>query len=753
MTKHQRSWLLPPAAVALVTGIFLGRNAENLSPALCAVAFSLFAVILLNKRLRFYACIATSLAIGVLAGCIAFHPSLPSEKDYQIRGVISDEISKGSFGQYRLYLSDVTLDNRHLAGGAYWTFYDDEAPENLLPGKTVSFSASLYHPRGAVNPDGYNFRESLLQRGVIVGLYGNDDLRISDSDCFSFYGSVAAIRHRLSVSLRTSLGDETGSYASALLFGMRSLIPSEDRQAFENLGIAHILSVSGFHVSVLIGVLASLFHLLRLKQRIRICLYAIILSLYTALCGMSQPVIRASLLLLMTVEGKILNRPRSGLHLLCGTLFIMALLSPVQVTSASFQLTFCAMFGLVLFTTLIHRIRPFRGKLTQGILDSLILTFGIQLGLLFPELLFFQRFPLLVFLISLPASIFFGFLIALFWLAALMLPLFSLSSLLSGLLSAVTDFLLSGIRRLGSVPGLTLWFHKPDMFSALGIILLFLAFCTLFRLRGWLRAGLFAAGTVLLVLSLLPAPHACTEYIQFSAGNADAAILRDQDRTYVFDTGENDATLSSYLRIHRLIPDAVFITHLHADHAGGLRSMIDDGIPVPLIYLPEGAETQAIHPDFLHLLRELQNSGTEVRTLGRGDVIPLPSGTLTVLWPERGKTRSGQDANDYSLVSRLILKGTVFLQTGDLSGRYETYCAVPSDLLKASHHGSSSSTSSAFLSAVSPDAILLSCRQRSRLKAFQDRVGNIPVYCTSEYGALTVRFDDGGYTIIPFMSH
>lgn len=63
-----------------------------------------------------------------------------------------------------------------------------------------------------------------------------------------------------------SLGNETGSYASALLLGMRSLIPSEDRQAFSRLGIAHILSVSGFHVGVLIGILNLLFHLLKLRQ-------------------------------------------------------------------------------------------------------------------------------------------------------------------------------------------------------------------------------------------------------------------------------------------------------------------------------------------------------------------------------------------------------------------------------------------------------------------------------------------------------
>lgn len=753
MTPRQRGWLLPPASFALVAGVFLGRNAEGILLPAIAFAMALFAVLLLNGRPRFIACLAVSLTIGVCAGHIAFHPVLPPENEYMVSGVISDEMTSGNFGQYRLFLCDVTLDGRPLSGGAYWTFYSDEEPVDLLPGKAVSFTASLYHPRSADNPEGYDFREALLQRGVTVGLYGKDSLAVRTGDHHSFYGTVAGLRHDISLSLRQTLGEETGSFASALLLGIRSLIPSEDRKAFSNLGIAHILSVSGFHVGILFGALAAVFRLLRLRQGVRLFFYALILFFYAALCGMNQPVIRASLLLVLSIEGRILNRPRSGIHLLSGTLFLMTLLSPVQVTSASFQLTFFAMFGLVWFTPLARRFHHRFVRIPRVVSDSLILTFGVQLGLLLPELLFFQRLPLLVFLINMPAMLLFSVLISLFWLSALLLPVPGLSSLLSVPLSAVTKALLSGVRTLGSLPGLTLWLHTPNLLTVLGVVFVFSAFCAFVRFRTGLRAGLFLAGAALIVFSLFPVPHTGTEYIQFSAGNADAAILRDQDVTWVIDTGENDATLSSYLRAHRLTPDAVILTHLHADHAGGLRAMIDDGIPVRLLYLPEGAEAQDVHPDFLSLLSELRQSGTEIRTLGRGDVLPLPSGTLAVLWPEKGRIRPGQNANNYSLVARLTLKGTVFLQTGDLTGTYEHYCAVHADLLKAAHHGSPSSTTEAFLSDVSPSAILLSCRQESRLRSFRERAGSIPVYGTPECGAITVRFIEGGYDIIPYVSH
>lgn len=753
MTRRQRGWLLPPAAASLLAGVFIGRNIVSAVYPLCGFFIALAAVLLLRGRLRLAACVAACLVLGVSAGSLAFHPVLPDEGEYDVSGVIADEVDVGSFGHYRLYISDVTLNGCPCSGKAYWTFYGDEAPDVLLPGQAVSFHASLYHPSGSDNPDGLNFRESLLQRGVTFGLYGNDGLTLMDAGRFSFHGTVAAVRHRIAVSLRDTLGEETGAYASALLLGMRSLIPSEDRLAFSNLGIAHILSVSGFHVGILIGALAALFRLLRLRQGLRIILYAVILFFYTLLCGLNQPVIRASLLLLLGLEGRLLNRPRSGIHLLCAVLMFMTLLSPVQVTSASFQLTFCAVFGIVWFSPLARRVSAFfRHKLPKALAESFVLTFGIQLGIFFPELLFFQRLPLLVFLVNLPATLVFSFLIACFWLVLLLLPVPGLATLLSGPLSALTGFLLSAVRSLGSLPGLTLWIRSPGILTALGVILVFLGCCLFLRLRLRLRSVLFAAGAALIVFSLLPAAHTSTEYILFSAGNADAAVLRDGDKTVVIDTGEDDAVLSSYLRTHRLVPDAVILTHLHADHAGGLRSILADGIPVPLLYLPEGAGLQQVHPDFLLLLDKLRDAGTDIRTLCRGDVIPLPSGTLTVLWPEKGKTRPGQDPNNYSLVSRLVLKGTSMLLTGDLPESYERYCAAPADLLKAAHHGSRSSTSDAFLSAVSPSAVLLSCRHLSRIVSFRDRAGGIPVYGTAECGAVTVRFDEGSYTVIPYLS-
>lgn len=750
MTKRERGWILPPAAILFAAGILLGRDAPSLLFFLFGLLFSAAAALLLRGRGFLCALLASALSLGGLCGFIAWHPVLPEAGDYQISGVVTEEIRADSL-RFRTILSHVTLNGEPFARGAYWTAYTSELPEGLEPGMAVSFSGSLYHPQGTENPDGYDFRAEMLRRGVTVGVYGMTDLRIATPDFFSLSGRAAALRHTLSQQLVTALGDEAGGYASTLLLGSRSLIPSEDRAAFSRLGIAHVLSVSGFHVGILISLLIPLFRLLRMPQKIRLLLASLFLACYCALCGFAQPVIRASLLFLLAFYGKTLARPRSGLHLLSAVFMLMLLFSPVQLTGLSFQLSFGAMLGLTLISPFLRSLWDPANRFVCRLFDGVCAGIGAQLGILLPSLAAFQDLPLLSLLANLPMMFLSTALILTDWAVLLTLPVPFLSPLVCGAARTFTEGLVSVVRFLGQNPAISLWTKAPDGITAAGILLLSLGLCVLPRLKKFQRLALCCAGGLLMVLSLFPWPHTGTEYWQFSVGNADAAVLWDREKVIVIDAGYDDGVVSSFLRRRRLTPDAVILTHLHADHADGVRSLLAENIPIPLCYLPEGAESALVHPDVAALVQELKDGGTAFRTLAAGDRVPLPSGSADVLWPERGKVRPGQDANDFCLVLRLDLKGTSLLQTADLSGRYEMYAAAPADLLKIAHHGSASSTSEDFLSSVSPQAILLSTGRETRHQQVLERIGGIPLYSTALGGALTVRFFPSAFSVETFL--
>jgi len=756
MTSRQWGWVIPPMAVFLALGILLGQNARGLLLPAAAVLASLCACFLLQGRGRFCALMTLALALGTLRGYQGFHPALPdAREDCVISGVVSEEVQSHSSGQVRTSLRNVTLDGVPVSGGAYWTFYIDteteSVPADLLPGRQITFTGTVYHPSGASNPDGYDFRKDLLRRGMTIGVYGKSDLVISDPSFFSFYGFTAKLRHALTVRLTAALGEETGGYAATMLFGSRSMLTEEDRAAFSNLGIAHILSVSGFHVSILISFLALLFRLLRLPQRLRWWLYALALSFYAALCGFNQPVIRAAVLLLISLRGKILNRPRPFLHMLCATMIVMLLFSPVQLTGLSFRLSFGAVFGLALIAPYLRRLWRPRRSAFRKLRDGLAAGISAQLGILLPELSAFQSLPLLGLLANIPVIAYASALISLYWLVLLTLPVPVLSPLLCKLAVRGTGLLLRAVRLLGHLPGITLWLPAPTWLTVIGVLLIAAGLCILPRLKGKTRLALCLSGAAVFVFSMLPVSHTTTEYYQFSVGNADAAILWDRDEVYVIDTGYEDSTVASFLRRRRLTPTAVILTHLHSDHIYGLRAMLENEIPIPVLYLPADATIPNIHPEMLELLDKVRATGTEFRELSAGDTLTLPSGTASVLWPVKGTVRAGQDANLYSLTMLLNLSGTRMLTTGDLEKQYEMYAAEGADILKVAHHGSRTSTTPEFTDLVSPSVAVVSCASETRAAEIASRLEGIPVYATATRGAVTIRFLPSGYIVQTFL--
>lgn len=751
-------WLLPQMTAGLMVGILLGRAAALAGQpawpaALIGLAASIARALLWHGKYRISAVVLAALFLGCLLSWSAYNPPLPIEGSHQICGVVTQEIHLREDGQVQTILSDVTLDGQPWRSDAYWTYYLDEAetlPEALIPGARVSFGGRLYHPSGAENPDGFDFREYLLQRGVHFGVYGADELSFPDGS-FSLQGSLAALRHRLSLRLMDVMGDEAGSYAAAMLLGTRDFIPQEDNDAFRKLGIAHILSVSGYHVGVLTAMLNLALKPLSIQRTWQLGLRCALLWAYCLLTGGSAPVVRAALLVLLWELSRICHRKASSLHLLCAAAAVQLIFSPSLLTNPSFQLTYGAMLGLTLIQPALKRRRKPRKKAAKAFWQVFTASIAVQLGLLPFQLFWFGELPLLSLLVNIATATLTTGLMSLYWLTLGFLWLPGMRELFGWISAQVTHVLLEGIRLLAASSGFSLWTRRPDVLFLLGWALLMLGIIPLLPLRLARKQQVMRlTGLLLMATLLLPLPHHETTYIQFSVGEADAALLHDQDAVVVIDAGEDGRVLSDYLHQRRLSVDLLILTHLHTDHAGGVQALLDAGIPVKRCFLPADASTPAIDPGLTDLLTALAETGTEIASLSRGDVLPLPSGSLTALWPVAGATRPQQDANDGSLVLLADLCGTTLLLTGDLTSRYESYSAIPADILKAAHHGSCGSTSPAFLAAVSPQAILLSCGTDDRELSFAERTGTLPVYSTHTHGAIIIRFDDGLFRVYPF---
>lgn len=193
-------------------------------------------------------------------------------------------------------------------------------------------------------------------------------------------------------------------------------------------------------------------------------------------------------------------------------------------------------------------------------------------------------------------------------------------------------------------------------------------------------------------------------------GQGDSILAGSDGHYMLIDAGENDQadTVISYLKQAGVTSlDYVIGTHPHSDHIGGLDKVIDE-FPVEKVILPPVEHTTRTFED---VLDSVSNRGLKITKPVPGDTYSLGNASFTVVAPVRDYDN---DLNNWSVGIRLVYGGNSFLMCGDAEAEAESDIVksgitLQSDVLKAGHHGSSTSTSDIFLKAVSPSYVVIQC--------------------------------------------
>lgn len=461
----------------MMAGIALGFQAPTSAMPMLCVSAALAGLLLLGRRrTRAAGCLLLTFLLGAALGIRTANPTLPPEGDAQVTGVVAGEVDfRAEKGQVRVILRDVMLNGERIASGAYWTYYlkaDENIPDFLTPGARISMTAEVYHPQGQRNPHGYDFRQALRQKNILIGLYGAAKLQALP-DGLSLYGLAARFNHRMAQTLRDVCGEKAGQLASAVLLGMRDEVPDEEQEQFRRLGIAHILSVSGFHVGVLVALLALLIMPVK-HRRLRMALTLPMLLAYAFLTGGNAPAVRAVLLWAIVCWGRIRHKRVLMPHVLCASAMIQLMFAPAQLFSASFQMTYGVMAAICGITAQTapnaQKKRGWKGK----ILSPLSVSAAAQFGVLLPELYWFGRVPLLGIAVNVLLVAGMNVLLLLDWVTLLLTSIPWLAALPGAATRVTSEGFLHLVNALGRFAP-TLWTRQPDAWVVLGWLLVFAA--------------------------------------------------------------------------------------------------------------------------------------------------------------------------------------------------------------------------------------------------------------------------------------
>ena len=613
----------------------------------------------------------------------------------------------------RVYLTVKTKAiNKQALESGLLIVLDQASGTKITVGDNVELTGKITKPAEKRNPGGFNYALYLESKKIYgqVWIDNEESLKIvSHQDNLWTYAeqlknSCAALYDRVYTK-------EQATLIKGIVLGEKT--QSEDMTAlFQEAGISHVLAISGLHVGYLFLLVQFGFKKFKINVRLQSLWMAIILMLYVLITGGSTSVIRAALMLWLSIFAITLKESTDAVNNLAFAAILILLVNPAQLFSVSFQLSFLAILAIIMFY------RPINYKVNvhnHHYLENIILTSVVSIGILPVLLINFHVFNFMTFI----GNILIVPLIGILLLYNLAIIPFLFLPMLGGLITYPSKILCDLIFFLTQkVANITMFKFFGNINIGLFIILVLclLGISGYFNLSQKKNALCFffsvgLIGSVVIVSTIMPKPLRLTF---IDVGEGDALLIETpQNHTFLVDGGgyENLDYEHQAISEKTLLPilysknirclEGVFITHNHADHAQGIEEILQK-MPVKKIFLSNKYNGNL----------EFQNK-IPVTFLKKGDVLKTDDGIqFDIFWPEGQREALPDDEqNAGSLMMNVSYEAFDVFLTGDAESSQEQQILerLPDvDLLKVGHHGSKNATSMDFLKKIQPEYAIIS---------------------------------------------
>lgn len=246
--------------------------------------------------------------------------------------------------------------------------------------------------------------KALLADKFYFTVYDLENISLVGED--RYYKTVGKIKNAYKSTVQSYLPNESGAVVLGITIGDRSGIGTHIRNCFNYSGTAHLLVVSGLHLTLWTLFISNFIAVLRKKRFLNTAVTIIFILLYSALTGFSVSVVRAGIMLFTIKIANILNRDSDSLNSLGIAVFLLMAANPFTVYSVSFLLSAGSTLGLIMFggklrtllykTSIGRRItKYFVGRIFT---DSFAVSIAVSVFTLPVFILYFDMFPVLSFI-------------------------------------------------------------------------------------------------------------------------------------------------------------------------------------------------------------------------------------------------------------------------------------------------------------------------------------------------------------------
>ena len=579
----------------------------------------------------------------------------------------------------------------------------EEQLEKLNIGEKITIEGSLRKPFNATNPSQFDYSSYLRNFNTFTVLYSdNDEFKIVKSKPefkWTFLKNLNNTRNRILRTHSKYLKSPNLEILGGIVFGDDAVAPPDYiRTSFINSGLLHILAASGMNVAFIFTFWFLILKLLKVPYKPRVLSGMFIIVLYTFMTGLGPSVVRAALMLLFVLAGKLIDRDAHSISLLSLVAVLMLIYNPAYINNVSFQLSFLVTFGLLTTANIISQKLD---KIPDWIKAPVIIPIVAQIWIAPIQMFYFNTFSLYSVLanistVSLLSVISFGGFVS--SVLAIFKPIADFACLivdffmnyLLNILVWISDF-------FANLPHCLLQTTHPGLVQVTLYYVALILVTLLIKYEKFKEsvASIFIT-TCMLLGTTINLPNNNLEIIAFDVQNADSFLIKTpQDKYFFIDTGkapyksgnsQAKIIMLKYLKdrgIKNL--EGLIVTHFDNDHSGGTVDFLEN-TKVKTLYLNSMKSSTETSKDIFSTVKEINQP---VKIVRNNDVIyEEPELKITTY---RSKIKGKNASNDSSTITLLSYKDFDMLFMGDAGvksfNKVKNFIPHDIEVLKVGHHG------------------------------------------------------------------
>lgn len=622
----------------------------------------------------------------------------------EVEGRIISIPKVNEYDKTKFILQTKTVNSKPLKAKTLVTISDSSKLKSELNiGEKIKLSGNLRKPFTSTNPSQFDYSAYLRNYNIFTTLYTTGEeitpIQTSSELKWKILGSLNDTRNRILSVHSKYLKSPNLEILGGIVFGDDAISPPDYiKNSFINSGLLHILAASGMNVALIFTFWFYLLKFLRVPFKPRVMSGIFIIILYTLMTGLGASVIRAALMLIFVLIGKLIDRDAHSIALLSFVATIMLIYNPAYINDVSFQLSFMVTLGLLLTVNLISERMP---KLPNWIKVPIIIPIIAQIWVAPIQMFYFNTFSLY----SIFANISTVSLLSVISFGGFLSSVISIFQPISDFICFTFDFYLNFFLNLlvwisnffANLKYSLVQTTHPNIFQIIIYYAAIIAVTLLFKYNKFKHAclTLLIMGSVLFITTIKPVSHNL-EIIAFDVQNADSFLIKTPENKYFmidtgkapFQSGNSQAKIImlKYLKdrgIKNL--EGVIVTHFDNDHSGGAPEIITNTKTKMLYLNSEKTDTQT----GANVFKAIKENKQKYKIAQNNEEIYREK-DLSVKTLKADIT--GKDAsNGNSIITLVSYKNFDMIFMGDAGidsfNQIRNYVPHNVEILKVGHHG------------------------------------------------------------------